>query len=1450
MSDDYGIGGGAELPLESDHDMKAGPAGTRLWDIDPDHGMQVGPGYLGDAPHSLRAREVFRYYQPPPSLRSSPLGTPGANTPLSFSGSLTLINSHDPIIACIANLITRTFDARRCIITVVANGLSYILAESTRTLSLHYPHTHAPGDQLWLGAGLAVPSQGGLCEHTISLVPPIGSNEPSILEIPDLSLHPRYHAAGVVREWPHARFYASAPLRTKAGVSIGNVCIIDDLARPSGLTEEERVTLSSFAEVVMDYLERKRESEDERKKQATEIALGRFIAEGFLEEEEEQEVEGAHRKRDGMLERRDGRVWSVAELEQRSRQEAQRRKRVEERRAALQEERFAEMVRREQEREHKHRERKEREREHKHRERKEREKESSLRMRKDKYQYHGPRYADGKLEEPDQLAAEMKGDKPRVQGSEEAGYTTVTPMELVNEEKPKSRIVRARIRKMQPGVVELEHIEGGSDSKPQELTETEVAMKPVDLPTTHSPASVMGLKMEDSSALPLAVPSVAQWNSRSPLVSPSSTSDTSSYFSTSTQATTVSPTALPLPPAANKNIFVPAEMPQRMSSYEKTTSIESSFRSTFSRAAAWIHDAINANVVFLDPDLEGFSDDSDNLRIDSDMQVSGAVEAHTDIGTTATAAYISSSPEMESNIRERRPEWLRRCTGVLAYASATGGSLTLSHPSSADTTHEGLQHLGFDMAALDEQSLTEIAAENRTGGGGIVALGCGAYLNSELPEMLIRNQTKTEEVLPKFLPGVRSAIVVPLVAGEHSTGTMPAAAGAVFAVAVVWTCEATRTFCSEIEGRFVIGVARGIVAEVSRLNILNADKAKSEFISSISHELRTPIHGILASAEFLVDLDKPRLGANQRSFVDTILSCANTLLETVNHVLEFQKLNTKYRGNNTITQLQTADDTASASTEAEDSFLPTMSLQKTHSACISMDPAAIMTNSTAPTIDPTLSNTTVLSYDDTDLAQFVQEVMESMCLGHSLKGALATSLCTDPIPNQNVAVVIDIPRGAWNFGINRPSLRRIINNLASNALKYNRPGGWVKVSLDAIKGQDGKARVLLTVADCGKGISREFLKTKLFTPFCQENLLSPGTGLGLSLVRQLVKVLEGRISVTSQKGVGTVVAVELPVIIPRGTGMEGFGATCGLDEALKGIIQGKNVKLIGFERPSKDIGALWQKGSLELLGQSLSSYAMDYYGMSITDNMGEADILIAADVGCIGIEEAVKRNIPVISLCTTTPVTSANGLVTFLRNPIGLMNFTRAVRAALEQKQVQEAEESFLSLSPIASVSSSCWTQGPTALQQTIAMRKLMHMSPLCQNVDPHKPTILAVEDNPINMRLLSTFLAKKGYPFSTALNGLEALNSVRANRDNGGYDIILMDLQMPVLSGTETTREVRSLERCDPAFKKAYIIAFTGLAAAIDRQDAFLAGVDAFVVKPAKFRALEEMWIDHLKTG
>src|SRR5690606_24452429 len=176
-----------------------------------------------------------RYYQPPTAdqLRAvAPLNTGEDFVTEHPNLSPSLISSHDPILAVFANMVTRMLDARRCIVTMTGAGLSYVIAESTRTLSLRYPHTHAPGDQLMLGGGAATASMDGLCEHTISLLPPPpDSDEPFLLEIPDLARHPKYYNAGYVRGWPYGRFYCGAPLRTKNGVSIGTVCVMDDRPR-------------------------------------------------------------------------------------------------------------------------------------------------------------------------------------------------------------------------------------------------------------------------------------------------------------------------------------------------------------------------------------------------------------------------------------------------------------------------------------------------------------------------------------------------------------------------------------------------------------------------------------------------------------------------------------------------------------------------------------------------------------------------------------------------------------------------------------------------------------------------------------------------------------------------------------------------------------------------------------------------------------------------------------------------------------------------------------------------------------------------------------------------------------------------------------------------------------------------------------------------------------------
>ncbi|KAF8456865.1 hypothetical protein BDZ91DRAFT_852480 [Kalaharituber pfeilii] len=1405
------------------------PEFPQPWAIDPNHGMSVGPGYLGDAPHSLRTRELYRYYQPPrDACMLPPINTGNEYFPPGISA--TLHSSHDPILACLANLMARTLCAKRCIITMTGPGLSYVIAESTRTLSLRYPHTHAPGDELCIGAGTATSSIGGLCEHTISLLPPpAGSDEPFLLEIPDLRRHPKYYKAGYVRGWPHVRFYAGAPLRTENGVSIGTVCVMDDRPRPKGLNEEERAWMAELTDVIMGYLDTRREEEEGRRWRAAELELGRFIAEGFLDDRGEAK---------GMVERRDGRAWSARGLQERRRKETERRRRVEERRAAFQERMFAEMVRKERERESEKRESEER-----------------VRVRKRKQ--GGSEGVKTTVIRWDGMCVEQQ------QGSTEHA------MELDangKEAPPPARpddpvlIAHARTSKRSPGIVQLAtpEEEEGWDASVEDGMVDEGATEPSSLSLVDT-IVLPPLPHNSAAASPCPAPSPAS-------ASPSYHSMSSDFITSSSNTNLTAASTAAGAPVRTIDTPSGGSLRKRRSNYEETASVEASFRATFSRAATLIRNAIDANVVFLDPDLEGiFNSPGTGEMLDPTSPLASPE-------LTETATCISSSPTLESAARARRPAWLRRRTGVLAHATASGTSASLSHPASRIGS---VQDLGFDMAALDEAVLADIVAENRDGGG-IIAVGCGAYPGLDDD---VRERTRTEEVLPRFLPGVRSAIVVPLVAEEGAP--MPAGPGGVFAVAVVWTCDETRTFCEEVEGRFVVAIGRGITAEVGRLNVMNADKAKAEFISSISHELRTPLHGILASADFLAD--SPRLDAGQRSFVETIMSCASTLLETVNHVLQFQKLN---------------------------SSVPLSD------AATTMDPdGAVGLGVRGFRVGPTAESTTaaqvranaaIPSTAETDLAAVVQDVAEGVCLGYSFKdvtqtaahfaddhhGAIDSSgICGGGASTQNtgkddVTVIIDIPPGDWTFNTNRASLRRIISNLVGNALKYNKPGGWVRVSLQSRKEVDtsGKARVTLTVADSGKGISREFLKTKLFTPFCQENPLSAGAGLGLSIVRQLVGILGGRIDVVSQLGVGTRVVVEM--VVSTGATRVGAqeGAVGGVDQELALKTKGKRVRMFGFE--DEETGAQDQemmteederpRGGVGLLKESLVGYAAGHYGMELVDAPGQEEIVIARDSKCAGVDEARKRGIPVVVLCARPPIAGTeedhgNHMMTFLRKPFGPKKFTQAIRDCLEvsgslkrasealdptapalKRQALTARRLIQASEPVSPpqqqhISVPASPPPPNIPTLVPPHHKLADISPLCTNPHPDKPTILAVEDNPINMRLLTAFLAKKRYPFSTASDGLEALHRVTANRAIGGYDVILMDLQMPVLSGTECTREIRRLEARDAAFKRAYIVALTGLAAASDRHEAFTAGVDAFVVKPAKFGELERMWGEFL---
>lgn len=126
------------------------------------------------------------------------------------------------------------------------------------------------------------------------------------------------------------------------------------------------------------------------------------------------------------------------------------------------------------------------------------------------------------------------------------------------------------------------------------------------------------------------------------------------------------------------------------------------------------------------------------------------------------------------------------------------------------------------------------------------------------------------------------------------------------------------------------------------------------------------------------------------------------------------------------------------------------------------------------------------------------------------------------------------PRSAIQCMISVGAWKRLCTNIVNNALKYT-PRGHVRVSLDVSDHEKEDKYAILTVSDTGIGMSQEFLQESLFKSFAQEDSFATGTGLGMSLVAELIREFGGQIEVTSKKGEGTTMTVTIPLDVPQET---------------------------------------------------------------------------------------------------------------------------------------------------------------------------------------------------------------------------------------------------------------------------------------------------------------------------
>jgi hypothetical protein len=243
---------------------------------------------------------------------------------------------------------------------------------------------------------------------------------------------------------------------------------------------------------------------------------------------------------------------------------------------------------------------------------------------------------------------------------------------------------------------------------------------------------------------------------------------------------------------------------------------------------------------------------------------------------------------------------------------------------------------------------------------------------------------------------------------------------------------------------------------------------------------------------------------------------------------------------------------------------------------------------------------------DENLDVLVQEVVEGILAGieyqrreaaggsnHVRRGADDN---TNSDTNRQLMTIVDVEwLESWRHSIYAGAWRRVVMNLFGNALKYTQ-SGYIRLLMkkDKLK-VDGKdlPAIRMTFSDSGRGMSKDFILNHLYTAFYQEDATAPGLGVGLHLVHQIVKSMNGTIEIASEPGQGTDVDIVLPIDPPE----QSVHPPSSSHESLKEQLEGKTISL--FTRSSKlgDMGI--DSKQFDTMLTSLGRMATSWFGLQV-----------------------------------------------------------------------------------------------------------------------------------------------------------------------------------------------------------------------------------------------------------
>jgi PAS domain S-box-containing protein len=516
-----------------------------------------------------------------------------------------------------------------------------------------------------------------------------------------------------------------------------------------------------------------------------------------------------------------------------------------------------------------------------------------------------------------------------------------------------------------------------------------------------------------------------------------------------------------------------------------------------------------------------------------------------------------------------------------------------------------------------------------------------------------------------------------------------------------------------------------------------ADRAKSRFLASINHEIRTPMTSVVAMAELL---ERSVLGPEQHRYVQIARSSANSLLAVIDDILE---------------------------------------LSWSDSGRLSLDSLAFE-------IEPLLDDVIEL---------FAQRARE--------KGIELTSLIAHGVPRH----LRGDPR----------HLRQILINLVGNAVKFTEQGD-IEVQITASgDASEGRVPLCFTVRDTGIGIPKE-LHHDLFEPFVQLDHSSTrrhgGAGIGLTISRALVELMDGHIGVESTPEAGSTFCFEVAL------------ETLAQEQAPATDFAGVRALLVdGNGAVRRTVGAQMEQLGLEVTVVDNAARCADLLERAKDEGRPFSLLLAGLDARDGSASEARVR---ALLERAREPALGAPHRV--LLAPLGDA-MSGALPAAVEARLTKPVRQSGLGVFLGAVL------RGETP-------------SPAPADASPRTPTsdsaaqrgrVLVVDDDAAIRTSMSLVLDVLGYTAVAVENGREAVEAL----EDSAYDAVLMDCQMPVMDGFDAARAIRHFE---PEGRHVPIIGMTGYVQEGERERCLEAGMDEHLAKPVSITMLESLLAHYVK--